>query len=757
MERQTRNYGPSRRRGRDKPQGDIFGAIALWLKTTYKDKRSVSATAASFLLGLAPMTIGFNPFGAAFFFASMLPTLPMAIGLFFSSAASGLTAPMPMLCATVGALIKIWLAKKGKLTVAVRITLSSAAGLVGGLFRIAFVSGDVGEPFRTILLALAVPFFCVLFLGLDKKTATFGTTHEILARLALLFCGARLLSVVTVGWFSLGVAASAGATLYITYMYCKYESSRPSPSCCIAGCVVGFCLGLGTGDIGAVPMLGIFGLTAGFLYPLHELTAIICAPIGAILFSSAAVDTVAGLIAFIHITLGFGFYVALRRLPAGELVKMMFVHEKKQTAPQGDKNLTLVEESFSSLSQALRTLSEFDAKERNTVTELPLCCADCNGCFSHGINEFELRQGMQDYLAVGTDIPEYMLQSCPNSAAVRSSLEVMRSADGDVIAATAQRYEEFSRILSSVRETAEREDAVDVALSLRLSEALTKMGLSFSHARVFGTRKLRAEVYDVHLNEMECSSNTLKSAVSTALERQVSDPFFLVNDDCVSIRFETVPLCRVEHSKMTAAKQGEVTNGDTVAAFESTSGMFYGLINDGMGSGELAAVCSRMGAILIEKLVLLGSDKDEVLRLLNKILLTKGDEVFTTVDLLSLDRLTMEAELTKAGAAATYLVRGSDITALTAQSAPLGLVDTLTAKRLRIKLQHGDIVVMMSDGAHDGDTAPEWMREYFNANKSVSTAVMTATLMELARSNAANPDDVSVLVTRVVNMSPLQY
>jgi stage II sporulation protein E len=215
------------------------------------------------------------------------------------------------------------------------------------------------------------------------------------------------------------------------------------------------------------------------------------------------------------------------------------------------------------------------------------------------------------------------------------------------------------------------------------------------------------------------------------------------------MRFVTIAAIRVEHSKMTSAKQGEVTDGDTVATFESTDGMFYALINDGMGSGEAAAICSRMGAILIEKLVLLGSDRDEVLRLLNKMILSKEDEVFTTVDLLSIDKLLMTAEILKAGAAQSYLVRDGEIMVLSAQSTPLGLVETLSAKRLRFSLKQGDVIVMVSDGAHDSDGVPSWLSDYVNAPISDSVSVMTAKLLERARECAEKPDDVSVVVTRI--------
>lgn len=732
-----------------RPSGLSLERLTSYIRKTYSDRRSIAATAITFLLGLTPMTAGFDPFGVAFFFSSLLPTVPMAVGLFFSAAACGVTAPLPMICATLGALIKDHLSKKGKLNVATRILLSSFAGLIGGLFRMPFVADEIGEPIRTILLSLTVPLFCVIFLGLEQKNEVFGTAHEIVARMGIVFCLSRLASVVKLGRFSFGLIFSFALILYLTYLYTLYARVRPSPHVCISGCVIGFVCGLGLGDAASVSMLGIFGLVAGFLFPLHELTALICAPIGAMLFSIAANGAISGLLVFIHVTFAIGGYVVLRRIPRGEWVTHLFVREKAPKEKNRDEKLTLVEESFSSISKALSELQTIGSTEKTERFCPPLCCAGCNGCFSYGIDEYELQSRMRGFVKDNAEIPSHLLEKCPQSGLVLSSLELMQDRDTSVLNDTANRYEEFSRILSSMREANERESAVDTELSLRLSEALTKKGLYFSHSRVYGSRLLTAEVYDVDLKVMECSSNSLKATVSGVLERQVSDPFFQTHDDCVTMRFETVPACRVEHSMMTSAKQGEVTDGDTAAVFESGDGMIYGLINDGMGSGEAAAISSRMGAILIEKLVLLGSDKDEVLRLLNKLMLQKDDEVFTTVDLLSIDRLTMSAELLKAGAAQSYLIREGEIMVLSAKSTPLGLVESLAAKRLRFTLKHSDVIVMVSDGAHDGDGVPPWLDEYVNSGNDDSVAIMTAKLLERARECAEKPDDISVLVARI--------
>lgn len=727
----------------------------LFQKTarSYANLRSVATLVFTMLLGITPVGSAFCPFGMAYFIASSERILPMAVGLFLSAASSGVTLIVPMLCATAGAAVKYALQRSGRLTPSARLYLSTAFAVIGGVARLSFFYDDYGEPLRTILLAVTLPCFCFLFLGLDKRTAVFGAHHETVSRLAVVFVAVRLASVVRVERLSLGVVVSVGVILFCTQMWAK----RSSPNTLVLGCLVGFVCGLGCNDLATVPTLGLLGLVCGFLAQNGEVVSIICASTAAIAFACATSGVVFGLATAIHIVFGSGVYLSIRNLPERYVREALGTDHKSMcvesaTAVEAEaKCIDTISESFSSISNALSALATIDMKETEIGT-LPLAsCVGCCGCYSCGIDEFELKSAMARYVNDGIELPRHLIERCPNSESVVESLNNKSNAKRDVIAKTAMKYGEFSRILSSIRELKETNLVVDTELSLRLSESLTRLGLSFSHSRVRGVRTRSAEVYDVQLSDMECSSSLLRSTVSQAIEREVGDPFFLVCDDCVSIRFETIPLCEVEYSKLSATKKGESSNGDTVTVFERSDGMFFGLIGDGMGSGSTASLCSRLGTILLEKLMLVGSDRDEVMQLLNKLMLEKGDEVFTTIDLLAIDRLTMKAVVTKAGAAPTFVVRDKKLTTVFSRSAPLGLFDTTDASNSTFELKKGDVILMMSDGAVDGDRVPPWLEEYVadGTLDSLPISVLNAELMEQAKKEGSGSDDVTVLVVRI--------
>lgn len=162
-----------------------------------------------------------------------------------------------------------------------------------------------------------------------------------------------------------------------------------------------------------------------------------------------------------------------------------------------------------------------------------------------------------------------------------------------------------------------------------------------------------------------------------------------------------------------------------------------------MGSGRDAALTSRLAAIYLEKLLCVGADKGDALRMLNKVLMAKKDEVFTTVDLIEIDKLTGEATLVKAGAAPSYLLRGGDCTKLESRTLPAGIMPAVKAEQIRLKLRRGDCLVMLSDGITQN-------RNYTPAvPRAASAKELVTALMRRASAQTECADDMSVAALRI--------
>ena len=93
--------------------------------------------------------------------------------------------------------------------------------------------------------------------------------------------------------------------------------------------------------------------------------------------------------------------------------------------------------------------------------------------------------------------------------------------------------------------------------------------------------------------------------------------------------------------------------------------------------------------------------------MLNRMLITKDEEVFTTVDLLEIDRMTGDARIIKAGAAPTFIYRQGECSRLRpARTAPVGIISEVRAAETKLKLKRGDYIVMTSDGITPTDPKP---------------------------------------------------
>ena len=157
----------------------------------------------------------------------------------------------------------------------------------------------------------------------------------------------------------------------------------------------------------------------------------------------------------------------------------------------------------------------------------------------------------------------------------------------------------------------------------------------------------------------------------------------------------------------TAGRHGAAANGDRGACFPGPRNDYYVLLCDGMGTGEPAAGLSADCVHLLGDLLRAGVASLDALRILNGTYLLRGDGCFSTVDLLHIDLTSGEAELLKWGAAPSYLRCGDTVKKLGTASLPpgVGVGGDHAPERYRLSLRGGEMLVLVSDGAGDAESA----------------------------------------------------
>ncbi|MFQ9126015.1 MAG: SpoIIE family protein phosphatase [Butyricicoccaceae bacterium] len=173
------------------------------------------------------------------------------------------------------------------------------------------------------------------------------------------------------------------------------------------------------------------------------------------------------------------------------------------------------------------------------------------------------------------------------------------------------------------------------------------------------------------------------------------------------------------------------------------------LLADGMGSGAAAAQDSRMLVSSMERFLRAGIPLGDALGAVSPALRLRSDGTrFVTLDALTLDLFTGQAESLKCGAALLLCAHGWALERARRKSLPVGLSDEKNqSQSVPLRLSHGDLFIMVSDGVSDGlDDA--WVRELLREHGGEGPKELAARLVTEARGRGSD-DDRTAIVMRV--------
>ncbi|MGN0976265.1 MAG: SpoIIE family protein phosphatase [Gemmiger sp.] len=201
-----------------------------------------------------------------------------------------------------------------------------------------------------------------------------------------------------------------------------------------------------------------------------------------------------------------------------------------------------------------------------------------------------------------------------------------------------------------------------------------------------------------------------------------------------------------------ASRPAEEVSGDVTEQFCDAAGRAQMFLCDGMGTGRAAAVDGQLAARLMGQLLRAGFAAESAARLVNVALGLKsaGQESGATLDLLTVDLYTGRAGLFKAGAAASFLLRGGVPRRMEGASLPMGVTDSVVGRSTSFSLEEGDTVVLVSDGVLCDGT--DWVMQQLqlcgelgHTPEQLACVVADAAL----RRAPARRDDITVLALRL--------
>ncbi len=414
-------------------------------------------------------------------------------------------------------------------------------------------------------------------------------------------------------------------------------------------------------------------------------------------------------------------YSAVKTKPCSEEFRPLVL----QVAEEHCKNCT--GRKFCMIENIRPCLTNLDAITEKLSAGIKICPEDVNG-------DTEFCQKAE---AVAESV---------NERAAKFEENRFRIKDAD---ATAEEYALISKLINEARCRDEEERAVNSSLTDSLTDAIERVGLENGMIRAFGARRKHIILAGEDPDGEKISSQKLHREIEKAIGVRLSTPEYFKKGKMALMECDTERKFAVEYAKAAAAGNSEEVSGDTVCLFESGDDCFYSLISDGMGSGEVARDTSLFVSKFLSRALDFGASKETVLHMLNYIIRRKGDECSATVDLFELDLLSGEATFIKSGAAPSFVKRGDSLFRIKSQTAPLGLMKSIDTERIRVEVQEGDYVIMLSDGISQTIEDAPWLIELIANTLPKSPAELGTLILEEAKRRCASGDDMSVSVIKI--------
>lgn len=190
----------------------------------------------------------------------------------------------------------------------------------------------------------------------------------------------------------------------------------------------------------------------------------------------------------------------------------------------------------------------------------------------------------------------------------------------------------------------------------------------------------------------------------------------------------------------------DVCCGDSFTHFKNNSMLYYG-ISDGMGQGTLAGKESKLTLDILSNLICNGISLEDTLDSINSLLRIKNkSDMFTTLDLCTIDEHRSVAKFIKYGANQSYIIQNNKIDKIEESGLPVGIVNEIQLNVTSITIKMNDIYILCSDGVEDQFI--DVIKEEYRYFKNLSAQSIATDLMNKVKGYCLK-DDATIIVLKI--------
>ncbi len=771
------------------------------------DQRWMLLTAGmGFLLGRAEWVENIAPFAAAFFGVVLFVRRELAVLAAASLIAGSFWAVMPSPEVIIAEIGIIYLFYRG-LELYENVELSHvpvvvfAAVLIVGLFETVLADRQDWLPYvwtaieAGLAFVLTTLFVHALPLMNRKKKSVQLRQEEWVGVMILAAC----LLVGMSGWTVYGMEVTDVLTRYIVLLAALTGGVALGTS---AGVVAGMMLTLSDlGAAGEIGMLALGGLLAGLIREGGKTAVVFGLLLGTsvlALFSSDASMALASAWAAVAAAVLFFFTprTATDALSAYVPGTSHYAKNQREYA-QKVRDLTAervarFSEVFRQLSGSFRQITDAGEKARQkrdfdhfAGVVHDKVCASCHRrdkCWdAQFFQTYKLMTDMMGAVAdkpgfSAGDIPKSWARMCIRTPQVldvlkrefelyrhdlhwRRQLQDSRYLVADQLSGVSQVMDDLVKEIRREAMQMERQEA-------QIREAIDRLGLAVQSIDIISLEEGKIEIELVHAFRTgydECRkmiapllSEILGETVSVLQERS-GDPAAHLT----TVVFASAKVFEVETGVAAAPKEGDVLSGDSFTVTELGNGKFAVALSDGMGNGARAKMESSSALSMLEQLLQSGIDERLAVKSVNSVLVLRSpEETFATIDLALIDLYSAHATMLKIGSTPSFIKRGGEVIPVAAANLPIGILQDIEIDMLRVQLQPGDTLVMMTDGVLDAaDYAANkelWMKRVLQEIDADDPQELADELLDYALK--LNPggirDDMTIVVSKIMRRQP---
>lgn len=195
--------------------------------------------------------------------------------------------------------------------------------------------------------------------------------------------------------------------------------------------------------------------------------------------------------------------------------------------------------------------------------------------------------------------------------------------------------------------------------------------------------------------------------------------------------------------------------GDSYTNIHFDNGKYLLALSDGMGCGSAAHEESAASIELYEEFVSAGFERKMAINTINSVLLMRAkDDIFSTLDICTIDLYSGICEFIKIGAVSSFVLRGGRVEKIQAATLPVGILGSVDTESYTKQLMQGDIIVMVSDGITEANINParreKWLVELLENTDITQPKELANLIAGTAKGNSVyQKDDMTVLAARV--------